>query len=105
MGILNLADLIIVSRGQDEHAPPLDQAVEDMAIQLNLKLSWSKEKARADVATTGTAIHLLEGNVCPASSTQLRSDLAADRAPPQNWLPAAALNYLQKHQLYRKKKD
>ena len=105
MGILNLADLIIVSRGQDDHAPPLDQAVEDMASQLNLKLSWSNGKARADLATTGTALHLLPGNVCPASSTQIRSDLAAGRTPPQNWLPAGTLNYLQKHQLYRKKKD
>ena len=105
LAILNLADLIIVSRGQDQHAPPLDQAVEDMALQLNLHLAWAQKKARADIATTGTAIHLLQGKVSAASSTQLRSDLAAGRTPPQGWLPTAVLDYIQKHQHYRKKKD
>lgn len=94
--ILKLADLVVVSRGQDRS---LMDALQMLASRLGLHLdTLGPERFRW--RELGTHIYLLPGSVSEAASRDVRKDPAAFMK--KDWLVPEVASYIQRHGIYTK---
>jgi nicotinate-nucleotide adenylyltransferase len=94
--ILKLADLVVVSRGQDRS---LMEALQTLALKLNLHLD-ALGPDRLRWRELGTSIYLLPGSVSDAASRDVRKDPSAFLK--KDWLVPEVASYIQRHGIYTK---
>ncbi len=94
--ILQLADLIVVSRGSDRS---LAEVLQTLASKLGLHLdALGPERLRW--REFGTFIYLLPGSVSEAASREVRKDPSAFLK--KDWLVPEVASYIQRHGIYTK---
>jgi nicotinate-nucleotide adenylyltransferase len=94
--ILRMADLVVVSRGQDRS---LTEALEALATRLGLHLD-PMEPGRLRWREFGTSVYLLPGSVSEAASRDVRKDPGA--LLKKGWLVPEVAAYIQQHGIYTK---
>lgn len=94
--ILRLADLVVVSRGEDRS---LQDALQTLATKLGLHLNESGPE-RLRWRELGTSIYLLPGSVSDAASRDVRKDPSA--VLKKDWLVPEVASYIQRHGIYTK---
>jgi len=94
--ILRLADLVVVSRGQDRS---LVESLHGLASKLGLHLEeLGPERLRWQ--QLGTFVYLLPGSVSDAASRDVRKD--ASSLQKKDWLVPEVAAYIQQHGIYTK---
>ncbi|WP_176736226.1 nicotinate-nicotinamide nucleotide adenylyltransferase [Oligoflexus tunisiensis] len=94
--ILRMADLVVVSRGQDRS---LTDALQTLAAKLGLHLD-ALEPERLRWRELGTSVYLLPGSVSDAASRDVRKDPSA--LLKKGWLVPDVAAYIQQHGIYTK---
>jgi nicotinate-nucleotide adenylyltransferase len=95
-GILQIADLVVISRGEER---ALEDALQMLAEQLGLHLDpVGPEHLRW--REFGTSVYLLPGSVSDAASRDVRKDPRAFLK--KDWLVPEVASYIQRHGLYTK---
>lgn len=95
--ILKIANLVVIKR---DHFYEVSSAIENVAKNLKVDVSWEVEGEVMLVADTGKRIFLLDVETSEASSTMIRDMIRKEGTVSASWLDESVLQYILENKFY-----